>query len=64
MSKQGRPIKMDAKRDRIHFRLRDDEARMLDELSKHTGHSKTSLFISWLQEAYKQTVETKENLED
>lgn len=54
MAKRGRP-KLDdekAKRTGIRFRLRQDQADRLCELSKKTNMNRTDLFISWLNRAY------------
>ncbi len=52
MAKRGRPIKEDAKRTGIRFRLKDDEMEMLNELSQQTGLNRTALFVGWLRKEY------------
>lgn len=52
MAKRGRPIKEDAKRDNIHFRIGKDESNMLTELIEHTNANRTDLFIDLLRKEY------------
>lgn len=45
MGKIGRPKKLDAKRKKVQFRLKDKQAKMLDNISKKTGRNKTDIFV-------------------
>ncbi len=45
MGKIGRPKKLDAKRKKVQFRLKDKQAEMLDNISKKTGRNKTDIFV-------------------
>ena len=45
MGKIGRPKKLDAKRKKVQFRLKDKQVEMLDNISKKTGRNKTDIFV-------------------
>lgn len=59
MKKRGRPIKPDAKRDRLQLRLSSDEAKMLAEITKKTGKSKTELLMDFVKSEYERMCEQK-----
>ena len=58
-NKRGRPVKMDAKRDGVHFRLGEKEKSMLTELSEKTGKSRTDLFVGMLEREHKKVMRRK-----
>ena len=57
MAKRGRPPKLDAKKQNINFRLADDEASMLRELSKITGRTRTDIFVDLMKKEYSRVTE-------
>jgi uncharacterized protein (DUF1778 family) len=57
MAKRGRPPKLDAKKQNINFRLADDEASMLSELSKITGRTRTDIFVDLMKKEYSRVTE-------
>ena len=56
MARRGRPIKEDAKRYGICFRLRKDQAEMLHDLSKKTGKSRTDIFVDLMTKEYERVI--------
>lgn len=55
MAKRGRPIKPDAKREAIHFRLNNKQMHMLESLSEWQDKSKTDIFIGLLINEFNKT---------
>ena len=45
MAKIGRPKKLDAKRKVVQFRLKDNQVKMLDNITEKTGLNKTDVFV-------------------
>ena len=52
MGKIGRPKKLDAKRKKVQFRLKDKQVEMLDNISKKTGRNKTDIFVDLMTKEY------------
>ena len=59
MAKRGRPLKPDAKRGGIYFRLDENESNMLKELSEKTGKNRTEIFTNLLGREYKRVMKRK-----
>lgn len=57
MSKRGRPLELNPKSQRINFRLRQDQADMLSDLSNKTGKSKTTIFTELLKKEHERIIE-------
>ena len=56
MGKIGRPKKLDAKRKKVQFRLKDKQVEMLDNISKKTGRNKTDIFVDLMTKEYGRVV--------
>ena len=56
MGKIGRPKKLDAKRKKVQFRLKDKQVEMLDNISKKTGRNKTDIFVELMTREYERVV--------
>jgi len=52
VGKIGRPKKLDAKRKKVQFRLKDKQVEMLDNISKKTGRNKTDIFVDLMTKEY------------
>ena len=44
--------KLDAKRKKVQFRLKDKQVEMLDNISKKTGRNKTDIFVDLMTKEY------------
>ena len=56
MSKRGRPIKVNAKRNNVRFRLTNDQADILKELSEKSGKSRTDIFVDLITKEHERVV--------
>lgn len=56
MAKRGRPVDPNAKRCGIRFRLREDQAKMLYDLSKKIGKSRTDIFVDLMTKEYERVI--------
>ena len=56
MARRGRPPKPDAKRKGIRFRLKEEQAEMLTELSEKTGRNRTDIFVDLMTSEYRRVV--------